>query len=124
MSKLIPLFVYGTLRAGHQNSARFGLDGTAEVYKNQRLPGFNLFELGWFPGIKPGDGTVVGDIFFVKPEQFEALDAYEGTPHLYHRATVDLDGLPGVQVYIYNGNPPGTSIIKSGDWFNKEQRVG
>ena len=114
-----PLFVYGTLRQGHANSARLGLDGQCDVVNNVQLPGYVLFNLGWFPGIQPGEGTVTGDLFMVPEDRFPALDSYEGAPDLYRRETVTIGEHTGVQVYIYNGNQP-PETIASGDWFNKE----
>ena len=111
-----PLFVYGTLRDFHPNSKRFGLSGSCELYRDVKLPGFDLFNLGWFPGIKPGAGTVVGDVFFVPDDTYPALDSYEGVPNLYTRQTVTLESLGEVQVYVYNGQPPVGSQVESGDW--------
>lgn len=81
-----------------------------------KLPGFDLFNLGWFPGIKPGNGVVTGDVFFVPEDNYRELDAYEGVPNLYTRAVISLESLGDVQVYVYNGNPPAGSQVKSGDW--------
>lgn len=111
-----PLFVYGTLRNFHPNSQRFGLAGSCEVYEGVKLPGFDLFNLGWYPGIKPGTGTVVGDVFFVPDDKYPALDQYEGVPNLYTRQVVSIESLGDVQVYVYNGTPPGGSLVESGDW--------
>lgn len=118
-----PLFVYGTLRDQHPNSARFGLSGSCTVYNNVTLTGFDLFNLGWFPGIKPGDGTVLGDVFFVPENLWPRLDAYEGVPSLYTRQTVSIEPLGDVQVYVYNGNPPVGSQIADGDWLSDQQRA-
>jgi len=113
------LFVYGTLRAGHPNSARFGLDGKAPCVSNVKLMGHQLFDLGWYPGIRPGAGYVVGDLFDVEDSQWAELDAYEGVPSLYTRETVSVGGFSGVQVYIYHADI-NKQPIASGDWFNKE----
>jgi len=111
-----PLFVYGTLRDFHPNSKRFGLSGSCEVCTDVKLPGFDLFNLGWFPGIKPGSGVVTGDVFFVPDDKYPALDQYEGVPNLYTRQEVTLESLGTVQVYVYNGTPPAGSQVESGDW--------
>ena len=116
---LKPLFVYGTLRAAHPNSARFGLAGSCDVITNVVLPGFNIYDLGAFPGIKPGDGSVVGDLFMVPDELWDRLDAYEGVPHLYTRETVDIAGHEGVQVYVYGYDVDNRQAIATGDWLNQ-----
>lgn len=115
------LFVYGTLRSGHANSARFGLEGTAPCTPEVKLMGFELFDLGWYPGIRPGDGYVVGDLFDVKDNQWAALDQYEGVPDLYTRETVTVGGFEGVQVYVYHRSIPADKKIGSGDWFKQKE---
>lgn len=112
------LFAYGTLRRGHANSARFGLDKVA-CTPGVKLMGHQLFDLGWYPGIRPGEGYVVGDVFEVPEEQWAALDQYEGVPTLYTRETVNIGGTEGVQVYIYHSDISSDKQIATGDWFNK-----
>ena len=121
MSNLKPLFVYGTLRDAHSNSARFGLSGSCEVTRNVVLNGFDIFDLGSFPGIKPGNGSVVGDLFMVPDELWDRLDSYEGVPHLYTRETVSVAGHDNVQVYVYAGEPHPNSQVTNGDWLNQSE---
>lgn len=118
------LFVYGTLRDGHPNSARFGLSGNCDVTRNVRLNGFQIFDVSWFPGIQQGEGHVIGDVFTVPDELWPALDAYEGVPSLYRRESVTIGAIEGVQVYVYNGSVKADSVIADGDWlaFNEERQ--
>lgn len=105
MSATKPLFVYGTLRDAHPNSAHFDLSGKCEVTRDVVLTGYDIFDLGSFPGVKPGSGSVVGDLFMVPEEQFDILDQYEGVPSLYTRETVSVAGYDDVQLYVYTGIP-------------------
>ena len=116
---LTPLFVYGTLRAAHQNSANFGLAGQCDVITDVVLPGYNIFDLGWFPGIRPGSGSVVGDLFMVPDKLWERLDAYEGVPHLYTRETVSIAGHDNVQVYVYSRDIDPADRIPGGNWLQQ-----
>ena len=115
------LFVYGTLRNFHPNSVRFGLSGSCPVTEGVRLEGYDLFNLGWFPGIKPGEGAVIGDVFDVPTGLFATLDQYEGVPNLYTRQTVSITDIGDpVEVYVYNGNPGRSDQIESGNWEDRQ----
>lgn len=115
----LKLLAYGTLRAGHANSSRFGLD-KCPVEKNVELTGYNLYNLGWFPGIRPGVGTVVCDLFDITNDMLPALDAYEGAPHLYTRETVKV-GDTEAFVYVYHQPIDQSRLISTGDWWSKEK---
>lgn len=88
------------------------------------IPG-QLFDLGAYPGLRPGDDRVVGEAFsLLEPSFVDDLDRFEGfdsaktAESLYLRERVELL-LPEHQsawVYIYNHAPPVDSRIVSGDW--------
>jgi len=118
---LKPLFVYGTLRASHPNSVYHGLAGSCDVTKDVVLPGFNLYDLGSFPGVRPGEGSVVGDVFMVPEELWDRLDQYEGVPHLYTRETVELTGFGDTEVYVYGRQPNEAGRITSGNWLQQHE---
>jgi gamma-glutamylcyclotransferase (GGCT)/AIG2-like uncharacterized protein YtfP len=97
--------VYGTLRPG--------LGETVEV------EGFQMFNLGWFPGVCRGDGKITCErIEILDDAHLAVLDGYEGyreeAPEvsLYIRERVGDDF-----IYVYNGEPPLDRLIKSGDWL-------
>lgn len=97
--------VYGTLRPG--------LGETVEV------EGFQMFNLGWFPGIRPGNGKIVAERVEVKDDaHLAALDRYEGYSEeapehsLYTRQKYGDDF-----IYVYNGEPPEDRLVESGDWL-------
>ena len=117
-----PLFVYGTLRHNQRNSVYHGLSGSCTVIENVVLPGHNLYDLGAFPGIKPGDGSVVGDVFMVPDDLWDSLDAYEGVPNLYTRQPVDIAGFDQpVQAYIYEGQVVPQRRIANGNWLQQHE---
>lgn len=120
------LFVYGTLRLGHPNGARFGLTADRLVEQGAKLHGFNLFDISWFPGVQPAvdpqsgardlSSAVTGDVFEVPDNLWPALDSYEGAPNLYRRETVQIEGHGDVEVYVYNHRVNPDAIISSGEW--------
>ncbi len=114
------LFVYGTLRPGR--SAQYLVPG-------------ELYELGWFPGIKllaPDAGKfVLAERLIVTDDQLKYYDDYEGyrpddeEGSLFRRIPY-LDGY----LYIYNGDFEGKKLINEGnepaDWlaFRKAKLLG
>lgn len=104
MSKTV--LVYGTLRPGNTEPVT--------------ITGFSMFDLGWFPGIRPDPkGSVVCERVPVKDDQHLAqLDRYEGhypddpKASLYLRETIGDD-----YIYVYNGDPHEDRLVVGGDWL-------
>lgn len=114
------LFVYGTLRFPH--SKRFGLGKDQLIATDVELFGYQMYKLGWYPGVKKTDDLshfVIGDVFEV-PENgtWGALNAYEGFPHLYVKHTVTIEGIGECVVYVYNHEVNPDNVIASGVWRN------
>ena len=117
------LFVYGTLRPtlARGEPARLieGLRhrGTATV---RGL----LYDLGDYPGLVLGEGTVRGDLLeVVSAEQLAALDAYEecdGSRPLYRRELLPVIRADGVEtlawVYLYARPLAAARPIPGGDY--------
>jgi gamma-glutamylcyclotransferase (GGCT)/AIG2-like uncharacterized protein YtfP len=129
MKKNDLLFVYGTLRLGEAadlSKKEFGNGiSHATFVKEDRING-NLYDLGWFPGVKRTFGevpfeaelpTVVGDVFRLDSDTIaDQLDGYEGFPNLYGRSQVQTESGLIVWVYTYNGAAHPDRAIPSGDW--------
>lgn len=101
------IYVYGTL-----------MEGKGESFQ---IPG-RLYDLGWFPGAglaleEENPPTFTAEVIEVDDTRLKELDHYEGySPSnpigsLYLRVPY-LDGF----IYEYNGIPPESSLISSGDW--------
>ena len=118
------VFVYGTLRKG---DCRGNLGGSVH-FTEAYIEGFNIFDLGSFPGIRPGNGRVRGEVHQIDDEILQRLDWIEGynpenpSQGLYDRHRVQAQDPNGETVeawaYIYN-NRRGEDLepIPSGDWF-------
>lgn len=112
------LFVFGTLRpdVGNSQAGRFGL----REIRPASLPGYDLYSLGWFPGIVPGKGTVSGWLMEVAGEFLPLLDQYEGTSRgLNERVVVALDDETTAWVYrLQQAAVPlaHEELISGGDW--------
>ena len=125
------VFVYGTLRKGQR--ANHYLE-TSQFLDEGRLDGYNIYDLGSYPGVKKYEGfpsRVKGEVYEVSSKWIPILDRYEGCrpndpeQSLYLRAQVDvwlvnrLAKVRDVWVYVYNNPVDHCQIIPSGDWLKR-----
>ena len=82
------LFVYGTLRAGQ---IAHGMLAGARFLGRRAAPGYRLVDLGDYPAIVPGEGSVPGELYEVDDETLAAIDRYEEHPTLFVRFAIVLD---------------------------------
>lgn len=123
MTKPTHIFVYGSLKSTHHNN-RF-LQGRTELVNGDAfLPGFNLYEPSWFPGIARHDNPtgVKGELYRIIDEAvLDALDNYEGyvkedpARSLFLREQVEVDGVPAF-TYTFNEDMTNQNNVPSGFW--------
>ncbi len=118
--------VYGLLRAGESGFARFGL---ANAFKplGPCVIGGELWDLGAYPGLVPGAGEVMGELFELTDlSVMPALDAFEDywpddpDRSRYDRVKVQLikpDRL--AWVYVWRLGLEAATRIESGDWLKR-----
>lgn len=115
MKKLIAL--YGSLRKGEYNCKRFQnyFPGEFNYLRTETIKGFDLFDLGSYPGIKESkdpNKELVIDIFEAGEECYRSINAMElGANYTNHTIKIGEDICT---IYLYNGNP--TKLVESGDW--------
>jgi len=111
------IFVYGTLKYDgynhyilQENNAKFiGIDS---------IVGYDMFDLGYYPGITNGKGTVVGEVYEI-PDLFD-LDQLEGYPSLYNRH--EIQTIYG-KVWVYTINDVQGELMSSAVWKLPENTV-
>ena len=118
------IFVYGTLLSGLER--HYILDDSTFI-GDAVAGGVCLYNLGYFPGIKKGDGAVIGELYYVSDETLETLDAIEGFDSnntdnsLYHRSEIRII-LPTITTdvfaYFYNLPVDEPMLIEDGDYRN------
>lgn len=117
------ILVYGTLKSGQHNNA---LLGDAKLTGTVRVPGYDLYHLGWYPGIRPNPDNQLGvecEMYeLADPEQIHQTDYYEGyypdeeEISLFVRKEVEVNGKQAF-IYQYNRDPHGTAFkIEEGVW--------
>ena len=86
IEKVIPVFVYGSLRYEMSNHRCLekSLFSHSTIVHN-----FDMFSLGAYPFISDGNGSVVAELYYVNDETFKKLDDLEGYPRFYNRKVVE-----------------------------------
>jgi len=119
----VKLFVYGLLRPGFEGAE---LLGDARTLGAATTRGW-LYELGGYPGLIAGEGTVHGIVCDVYAARLPAIDEFEGydprdpAGSLYLRETltawcVDTGKAVIAQAYRYNRQAPPAGWIPGGDY--------
>ena len=113
------IFVYGTLKKGGRLSS--ALSGTTYLGEDF-LPGYEMFNLGWYPGIREGEGVgrVEGELYEVDPATLFHLDRIEGHPGLFRRTPVVLESGHDAETYVYQHE--GGVLIPEGRWEVEERK--
>ena len=106
--------VYGTLKKGFGNHI---IIEHCEYIGSDLLEGFDLYDLGPFPGVYVGDNKVFVEIYQVDSEYTKrALDRLEGYPDLYTKDVVQTH-FGSATIYIYNQRLRDNDLLlKDGFW--------
>lgn len=98
------IFVYGTLMKGEANHHHLLND--AEFLGEGTIDGYEMYDLGNYPGIKAGTGTVTGEVYKVSPAELAAIDRLEGEGYLYIKTPVNVkmsdSKVLETYAYVYN----------------------
>ncbi len=81
------VFVYGTLKRGGCNHHL--LQGAEPLGSHRTAPRFTLYDLGRYPGVRPGGRSAIhGELYRVDTETLARLDLLEDYPRLYDRVLI------------------------------------
>jgi len=106
--------VYGSLRKGEYNYSSRDLN----YIKTVTIPGFDLFSLGAYPGIRPGEGNLVIDIMECDVQTKQGIDRMEIRAG-YSAESINIDGL-NCTIYVYKHDVNPDQLVESGDWTKRE----
>jgi gamma-glutamylcyclotransferase (GGCT)/AIG2-like uncharacterized protein YtfP len=117
------IVVYGLLRRGHSMAPLLrGSNFEGRVV----LRGFEMIDLGSYPGVVQGEGSVVGEVYALGGRRLlDVLDRAEGVfekPPLYQRIEVEALGAPA-WLYVYARDVTGLPRIGSGDWADHQEEA-
>lgn len=101
------LFVYGTLKRGHENHSWIAAQQYVDVART--LPLYRIYDLGGYPGMvraPEGQGIAIeGEVWEVDPAGLARLDVLEDIDGgEYERVPVELEGAFATQLvetYVY-----------------------
>ena len=109
------LFVYGTLQSTYLGDQSIRLRSEAKFFGKAFTRG-QLYKIDWYPGLKPGEGEVYGELYELLDESntLEWLDEYEDfdfskpETSLYSRQKVNVTEIATLKnyeawAYIYTG---------------------
>ena len=114
------LFVYGSLRT--KGSHGFLMKDASRLGPFQTLPMCQLLADEWYPGLIPGSGIVMGDLFRVPTHLWTALDAFEECPTVYQCAPVQLEDRTWAWTYWIRPRwAQQMQGIPCGDWLARMQ---
>lgn len=127
------LFVYGTFRPPQPDSnpddSRFYSHVSPYIQHivPARLPNAVLYDLGSYPGARPGSGEIIGEVVTIAPAALDLLDQIEGHPHFFYRTRVTTQTANGAQeAWIYFAPTSlinGHCAIPHGDWLHRGQTL-
>jgi gamma-glutamylcyclotransferase (GGCT)/AIG2-like uncharacterized protein YtfP len=104
--------VYGSLKKGFHNHALLERNGATKV-STERINGFIMHSMGFFPAIVPGDGEVTVEVYEAPDSAMPSLDRLEGYPSLYDRKEVSTSVGPAWIYFMQNNEGP---IVQGGCW--------
>jgi len=129
--ELINVFVYGTLRPGGTGVVPDDIRYYPQVETHvrraipARLSGAVVHNLGTYPGARPGEGEIQGEVLQVDEKALYIMDQIEGHPDFFLRdkVIVSTDAGP-LSAWIYWAPPDmvaGSPIIQNGDWLKRRE---
>jgi len=115
---MIKIFVYGSLMGGEFNHSILERENNKFIRKAITTSDYSLFDLGGFPGMtRPGNHSIMGEVYEVCEETVRHLDILESHPQFYIRSLIYLDDGEIVSTYILdNAYAKNSPLIESGNW--------
>lgn len=111
------VFVYGTLKKGYGNHR---LLEQSKFIGTGNIKGFEIYDLGSYPGIVPGEisSEVYGEVYDVDQETLTRLDRLESNGFLYLRELIEVTlekEILSASIYVYNRRLDGAQRL-SKEW--------
>jgi len=111
------IFVYGTLQSGERLNLHLG---NGKLIGIGKLKGYKMYTHGYFPMIKKGEGTIIGEVYEYEIEDYNkvigGLDYIESS---YNRTQVVVklnDKEIKVETYVYKSDVSNFKLIPNGNW--------
>ncbi|MCE0828297.1 MULTISPECIES: gamma-glutamylcyclotransferase family protein [Buttiauxella] len=109
------IFVYGSLRRKQGNSHWMT---NAQWLGDHHVENYALYNLGHYPGVVPGEGSVVGEVYRIDASTLSELDALRTKGGEYKRQLIQTP-YGSAWMYVYQRQVDGLTRIESGDWVDR-----
>ena len=104
------VFVYGTLMRGENNHHFLE---NSKCLGMSAIEGYDMYNVGWFPAIIPGNGRVPGELYEVPENDMASIDMLEGEGNLYIRKCEITRDHELAYIYEYAQDTEGLEKISS-----------
>ncbi|WP_438334082.1 gamma-glutamylcyclotransferase family protein [Edwardsiella tarda] len=113
------VIVYGSLRRKQGNSHWMT---NATWLGDYVLEGYELYDLGHYPAVVPGEGRVYCEVYRITSSILAELDELKSNSKDYRRELIKTPyGI--AWIYIYLNEVSGLPRIASGDWLKRDDEI-
>lgn len=120
-------FVYGTLKKDGIYAEQF--DKYRISLERATINNMDLYKIGWFPGMIPGNGNVIGELHEYKEPSIvttlmNRIEGCDGSKQALFRReyrTIITESSKEIEanVYLFNLGVKKAELIEDGIWINK-----
>lgn len=111
------IFVYGSLRRKQGNSHWMT---NAQWVGEYEVAGYQLYDLGYYPGAVTGTGKVFGEVYRIDAATLGEIDALRLADNEYKRILIQTP-FGSAWMYIYQRPVAHLPLIASGNWLDRQQ---
>ncbi|WP_130832026.1 gamma-glutamylcyclotransferase family protein [[Erwinia] mediterraneensis] len=111
------IIVYGTLRRKQGNSHWMT---NAQWLGDHQIEGYELYNLGLYPGVIAGDGQVYCEVYRIDASTLAELDALRTRGDEYKRQLIPTP-YGSAWLYVYQRSVAGCQRIVNGDWVRRDE---
>lgn len=104
------VFVYGTLMTEESNHLYLE---NSKCLGIATIEGYEMYNVGWFPAIVPGESTIPGELYEVHEADMSNIDMLEGEGSLYIRKCKETTDKSLAYIYEYAQDTEGLEKIDS-----------
>ncbi|MDC9594332.1 gamma-glutamylcyclotransferase family protein [Xenorhabdus sp. IM139775] len=109
------VIVYGSLRR-KQGNHHWMTD--AQLLGGHRLEGYEIYDLGHYPAVVRGEGTIECEVYRITPSILTELDELKKYTQEYERELIETP-YGKAWIYLYKLSVEGLQRITSGDWLKR-----
>jgi gamma-glutamylcyclotransferase (GGCT)/AIG2-like uncharacterized protein YtfP len=92
----------------------------AQWLGDHQIEGYDLYNIGLYPGVVPGEGAVYGEVYRIDATTLGELDALRTSGGEYKRQLIQTP-YGSAWLYVYQRSVAGLTHIPSGDWLRRDE---